>query len=257
MPALSLRSREVDLPEIMDGECDPVLLERTYRRFAQVNALVSGWRQTYRRHIQPQLSTSRPTRLLDVGSGGGDLPRALIRWAILDGLRLEVVAIDPDPRAQAFATGLPRYRGLTFRQAFTGDLVAEGETFDLVVSNHMLHHLSGAEFGALLADSEALLGPAPRSLSGAQRPDPRSLSGAQRSRRVIHADITRSTAAYVLFGIGPGMLFPRSYIRADGLTSIRRSFTPAELRTSVPEGWSVEPQSAFRYLLTHPGPRDV
>jgi 2-polyprenyl-3-methyl-5-hydroxy-6-metoxy-1,4-benzoquinol methylase len=240
----SFRTRDVDVTEIMDADCDPATLERTYRQFRHVNALISGWRQTYRTHVRPQLSTSRPTRLLDVGSGGGDLPRALVRWAILDGLRLEVVAIDPDPRAHAFATSLPRYRHLEFRQAFTSDLVAAGETFDLVTSNHMLHHLTGTELGELLADSGALLAP-------------RGDTPARGARRIIHSDITRSAAAYVLFGIGPGMLFPGSYIRADGLTSIRRSFTPAELRAAVPPGWRVEPQSAFRYLLTSTGGRDV
>ena len=43
-----------------------------------------------------------------------------------------------------------------------------------------------------------------------------------------------------------------SYIRKDGLTSIRRSFRPVELEGALPAGWAVWPQSVFRYLLVYP-----
>ena len=51
------------------------------------------------------------------GAAAGDVPVLLARWAARDGLRLEVTAIDPDPRASLFARGRHASAGVTFRQA--------------------------------------------------------------------------------------------------------------------------------------------
>ncbi|MGA7206153.1 MAG: methyltransferase, partial [Specibacter sp.] len=67
-------------------DCDPAKLERTYAQFPLINAAVSGWRGTYVSSIRPLLSATVETRLLDIGCGGGDVARALARWAVLDGM---------------------------------------------------------------------------------------------------------------------------------------------------------------------------
>lgn len=232
LPDLSRRRPE--LAELMDDEhCDPELLRRTYAQFAVVNAVVSRWHRVYRRFLRPALSRTEPRTLLDIGSGGGDLPRAVARWAARDGFALAVTAIDPDPRAHAFATARPARPGLVFRRAWTADLVAQGARFDLVTSNHVLHHLDAAQLDGLLRDSATLC------------------------RRVaVHGDIRRSTAAYAAFGLGTWPFFHRSFIRADGLTSIRRSFTRAELEALAPAGWHVEGAFPAVNLLVRraPGP---
>ncbi|WP_198413652.1 MULTISPECIES: FAD-dependent monooxygenase [Cryobacterium] len=229
-----LRRRASDAVELMDDPgCDPEVLSRTYDYFQYVNAAVSGWRGVYRREIRPLLSTSRESTLLDIGSGGGDVARALARWAARDGLLLTVTAIDPDARAHRFATARPPLPRLTFRQALSSDLADEGARFDVVVSNHVLHHLTGAQLGGLLADCQRLAAP---------------------GGRVLLGDIERSTFAYVGFGLGTWPLFRDSYIRADGLTSIRRSFTAPELRAVVPPGWDVVREHPSRLLLRWDGP---
>ena len=228
----SLRTRAVDAVEIMDGDCDPVILDRTYADFHVVNLVVSGWRSMYCRSIRPGLSTTRSSTLLDIGSGGGDVSRCLARWAARDGLRLEVTAIDPDARAHAWASAQPAVRGLTFRRALSSELVAEGARFDFVVSNHMLHHLNPAELQGVLVDSQALA-----------------------RRGALHADIARGRLAYLGFSIGTWPFFGRSYIRADGLTSIRRSFTAAELRRVAPSGWRVRRAHPYRLELRWTAPR--
>ena len=90
-----------------EPDADPRSSRATYERFRLVNAVVSGERAVYRRWVRPRLSPVWGTRLLDVGTGGADLPRALLRWAHADGLRLEVTAIDPDARAIAWAAAQP------------------------------------------------------------------------------------------------------------------------------------------------------
>ena len=228
----TLRERAVDAVEIMDDpHCDADTLRRTYANFRYVNAVVSGLRHTYRRDIRPRLSADAETSLLDIGSGGGDAARSLCRWAARDGLRLRVRAIDPDARAHAYATSRPPVPGLDFRRALSGDLVAAGERYDIVLSNHVLHHLNGAELGALLVDSERL------------------------SRGIVlHGDIERAPLAYLGFGLGTWPFFRRSYIRADGLTSIRRSFTWRELAAVAPPGWRVHREVPYRLMLCWQAP---
>ncbi|WP_317451979.1 hypothetical protein [Microbacterium sp. NIBRBAC000506063] len=81
-PDLSVR--DVHATELMDDpECDPVLLARTYARFALVNAVVGGWRGVYRREILPRARRG-PLRVLDIGCGGADVSRAILRWARRD-----------------------------------------------------------------------------------------------------------------------------------------------------------------------------
>ncbi|MCQ9163460.1 class I SAM-dependent methyltransferase [Arthrobacter sp. STN4] len=222
-----LQERATDAREEMDRpDCDPVRLARTYAQFPRVNAVVSGSRAVYRDRIRPLLSPTTATTLLDVGCGGGDIARRLARWAEHDSFLLDITAIDPDQRALDFATARPGRPRLAFRRAYSSDLVREGAFFDLVISNHMLHHLAPAELQGLLSDSERLA-----------------------TRAVIHGDIARSPAAYALFAAGTLPFFPGSFIRCDGLTSIRRSYTPAELRAVVPPGWTVRRERPFRLVL--------
>lgn len=224
-----LTHRDQGAIERMDApDCDPEMLDRTYAQFRLVNALVAGWRATYRRHLRPVLSARRVTTVLDIGSGGGDVARSLLRWARRDGFALQVTAIDPDPRAHAWATRRPPIPGLTHRRALSRDLVDEGASFDLVVSNHLLHHLDPEQLHGLLADSQHLARTA-----------------------VVHSDIRRDRAAYALFSAGTWPFFHGSFIREDGLTSIRRSYTPGELHAAAPPGWDVTALGPWRLLLTH------
>jgi 2-polyprenyl-3-methyl-5-hydroxy-6-metoxy-1,4-benzoquinol methylase len=219
----SLGRRDDTLTELMDApDCDPEMLARTYAQFGRVNAVVSNQRAVYRRWIRPRLSATETRRVLDIGTGGADVPRALLRWARADGLRLEVTAIDPDPRAFAWSSRRPAEPGLVLRPVMSDELAAAGERFAVVTSNHVLHHLDGRALGALLADSERLAGD---------------------DGLAVHGDIERSRWGYAGFALGTlpftRTLLAGSYIRADGLTSIRRSHTAAELSALLPPGWRV------------------
>lgn len=223
-----MRQRAADAVEMMDRpDCDPLLLERTYRQFGLVNRLFSGWRRLYVRELRPLLSRGSVTTVLDIGCGGGDLAQLLANWSARENQRIEITGIDPDPRAITFASRRPPHPALRFRQAASGDLVREGRRYDVVISNHVLHHLQPAELASLLADSQVLA---------------RRLS--------LHNDLHRSAAAYALFSLA-AQPFRGSYIRPDGLVSIRRSYTAAELAAAAPPGWRVRPHSPFHQVLLY------
>ena len=224
---LVLRQRAAGLREQMDDPtCDPALLRATYARFGTVNRMFAGWWTLYRRFLRPLLGSSRTCQLLDVGFGGGDIPRTLLRWAERDGLELAIKAIDPDPRAAAFARSLPP-SPVMFEQTTTGELVRRGEHFDVVISNHLLHHLADAEVAQLCAESAAL------------------------GKVTLHNDIARADAAYLGFAALTAPFFRGSLITPDGLTSVRRAYTPDELRAAVPAGWRVSRPYPYRLLLSH------
>jgi len=227
---MSLAARAEHLSEQMDDPaCSEQTLRRTYARLELVNLAVARWRFVYRRWVRPELIATaragRSARFLDVGCGGGDVLRFLVRAARGDGFSAEGVGIDPDPRAIDAVKPAPHVR---YRQAHSRDLVRAGERFDVVVSNHVLHHLSGPELSGLLADSEQL-----------------------GERISLHSDIARGRLAYAAFSVAAAPIAPGTFVRTDGLTSIRRSYTAAELADVVPAEWRVERPAPFRLLAVH------
>lgn len=224
---VDLSGRDTELTELMDApDCDPVRLERTLRRFTIINRLVSGWGGVYADHVRPALlAGGGQGRILDIGCGGGDILRGLVRRARADGFEVTGLGIDPDERSLAVARGAASVDGISYRAAYSADLAAEGDSFDVVVSNHLVHHLSASQLSALLADSEVLAG-----------------------RVALHSDIARGRAAYGLYAVGITPFAPGSLLRTDGLRSIRRSYTASELAAVLPAGWAVHTPGLFRLL---------
>ena len=212
------------------------MLEKTYRRFALVNGALSGWRRAYRRSIMERgeraRAQGRELRIIDIGSGGGDISRAIARWAREDDVPVRVVALDADPRATEWAREQPGPATVAYRTGMSADVAESGERFDVVVSNHLLHHLTDPEMDALMNDSERLL---------------------SEGGLALHSDIERSRLAYGLFAAATWPLQPTvlagSFIRPDGLTSIRRSYTADELRARVRDGWTVRRAAPCRLEL--------
>lgn len=225
----SLRERDLYAVEDMDlPECDLQRLNRSYARFPIVNALLSGWKGTYRKYFLPLLREQGSLAVLDIGCGGGDVARSLARRAARDGFAIEVTAIDPDRRAYEFALKAPAMKGVRYRQAHSSELVAEGRSYDVVLSNHMLHHLDDAQLAGVLSDSEKLT---------------RGVS--------LHNDLKRSNLSYALFLAGFWPLGLGSFICGDGLVSIRRSHTRSELQGAAPPNWHVEANGPWHNLLVY------
>lgn len=223
---MSLRERDLALTELMDDPaCDPARLASTYRRFGVVNRLISGWGTVWRRELAPVLAgLGRPARVLDLGCGGGDLVARLAALARRDGLDVDLVGADPDGRAMEVATQRT-VPGARFVRAGSADLLSAGERFDVVVSNHVLHHLTPDELAVFARESRALA-----------------------SVRVLHGDIARGRLAYGLYAAGITPLAPGTFLRTDGLRSIRRSYRAPELTAVLGEPWRVSEPAPFRLL---------
>lgn len=206
-----------------DPDCDPHLLHNTYAQFETVNRLVSGWGRVLRGRIAPLLSPG--DTIVDVGCGGGDLVRRIAGWGRREGRRLRVVGVDPDRRAIDFANSRTDSPDVEFRLCRAEDLLERSERFDFVVSNHLLHHLTPQALPAFL-----------------------ETTGRLSRKLVVHNDLRRHALAYLAFSLGRPV-FRDSFIVEDGLRSIRRAYSPGELRSLLPPGWKLERHAPYRNLV--------
>lgn len=232
---MSLAVRDDSIRELMDDPaCDPARLRATLERFGTINRLVSGWGAVYRTRLRPFLaSLGRPARVVDLGCGGGDVVVRLAQRAARDGFDVEWVGVDPDPRAHDVAIARRRPATVTFRCTDAATLLAEGDAFDAVLSNHVLHHLAGDMAGFMTASQRLSRG------------------------IVLHGDIERGRLAYGLYAVGITPFAPGTFLRTDGLRSIRRSYTRQELQRVLdelgPGQWSVHNPAPFRLLAVGTG----
>jgi 2-polyprenyl-3-methyl-5-hydroxy-6-metoxy-1,4-benzoquinol methylase len=204
-----------------DPQCDHGQLFNTYDQFDQVNGWVANWRYLYTNFLKPYLKNG--STVLDIGFGGGDVIRNLSAWALQDGLDIHITGVDRDPRAFDYARQVPFPINVTVKHMAIEGILKTGQRFDVVISNHLLHHLPSQDIYSFCKACEQLC---------------RGL--------VLHNDIRRSGVAYLGFSL-TALGFRKSFITEDGLISIRRSFTETELKSLVPEAWKI--QTIFPYRL--------
>ena len=222
-----LLNRAADLIELMDApDVDVDILHRTYERFRLVNRLVARWDSTYAEHIRPLFKSGQTIRILDVGCGAGDVALYLRKRCLKDGFAPEIMLIDPSEHAEAYFKTHPLPNGVRYARTTSSELVASGAKFDLVISNHLLHHLRETDVVSVLGDCLRL-----------------------DTRRVIFSDLDRNVFALGLFSIFAWPISFGTFIHTDGLRSIRRSYLRQELIDLLPGGWCVHRQFPFRLLV--------
>ena len=182
--------------------------------------------KTLRRISRPLADDDRPLEILDIGFGGGDIPLKIYNWAERDGISVKITGIETDPRALKFVETRDWPDNIKFEYLTTHEVISEGRTFDVVISNHLIHHLSEGELKQTLMDSKKL------------------------SRKLIlFNDLERNPLAFISFSLFIGPFCPGSYIAYDGRISIRKSYQKTELEEVVPNDWTVKQMNPFRLLL--------
>jgi SAM-dependent methyltransferase len=196
---IDLRTRATD-PEALDLGVAPDEALRSLADLRFVNRWL-GNRGRFVGAVLPYLQGSARPRLLDVGSGSGDVP-AVLRRAL--GGRLAVAAVDIKLlHLQAAPPELLRVVADARRLPF-----APG-SFDVVTASLFLHHFDQSALPDLL----------------------RGLYGLARRALVVN-DLRRARVPY-LFGRAVFPLLFKSRISIeDGLISIRSSFREPELRAA-------------------------
>jgi len=173
-----------------------------------------------------------PLRVLDVASGGGDIPVGLWRKARRAGLPLVIEGCDLSPLAVEYAGQRALAHGADVR-FFQFDAVGGPlpDGYDVVVCSLFLHHLDDGQACDLL----------------------RHMAGAA-SRMVLVNDLHRTWPGLVLAYVGTRVLSGSDIVHSDGTRSVEAAFNVHEVRRLARqaglEGATVAWRWPCRFLLT-------
>lgn len=210
--------------EIMDiRSLSPEESASVYHLMAGVNEFLGGTKVvlTHLENYSKKWKPGEKIRILDVGTGGSDIPAAVAQWARQKNFDVTVTALDLEHNALAFGKerhgGLRKIRyvqGSCFRLPFS-----EG-SFDYVITSMFFHHLTNDEIIRCLLSFDRLA-----------------------SRGIIINDLMRSRRAYAGFLLLTFFIDDPVFCH-DGLLSIRRAFRPRDLKDWIKT-------SGLKYLSVH------
>lgn len=211
-------SRRATEPELLDEGVDEHEALRSLADLRFVNRRLGG-RRALRQAVLPLLDGLARPSLLDVGCGSADLPAMLVESH--PGLRAVGVDIKPLHVAQIAASVRPVV-------ADARRLPFSDRSFDVVTASLFLHHFDGHEASQVLAEL-ARLG----------------------RRALVVNDLRRARVPHVFGRLFFPLLFASRVSVEDGLLSIRRAFTEAELRSALSDAGltRVSVRRVFPYRL--------
>ncbi|MBI2811644.1 MAG: methyltransferase domain-containing protein [Candidatus Melainabacteria bacterium] len=172
-----------------------------------------------------------PLRILDIATGGGDIPVALLKAAASDGVQVEIVGSDLSQSSVTYASqyALKKQATVDFIQldALNDKLP---ENFDVVMTNLFTHHLDPPDVIKLLT----------------------KMAGAARQMVLVN-DLVRSEIAYALVWLGTRLLSRSAIVQYDGPVSVQGSFTGQEFLRMAGEadlkGCEIKPCPPCRQIL--------
>jgi len=207
--------------EHLDGDLtDERVLEGNLRDLRRINRL-SGGLSLSRKAVDALALAARLPRdqaasLLDVGTGGADIPIGLIEDWRRRGRRLTVIGIDNRAEILAAAArerpAVLATNGLTLRVADGRTLPFEDGSFDFAHTSLVLHHLDPADAALFV----------------------REMARVARHGIVIN-DLARGRLRYLGAWVVLHVVTRNAFTRHDGPLSVRRAYSLAEARTLVTE----------------------
>lgn len=184
--------------------------------------------------VRPYLRADGTTRILDVGTGGADLPMAIVQDAARFGRRVEIVGIDRDPSTAALAASAAAGEpSITIREA---DAFATGfadGAFDVVTASMFLHHFVHADAVRLIREFRRIA-----------------------RRAVLVNDLERHGIPWAFIWLGARLTRRHPMFVHDAPLSVLRGFTKAELaaiaKDAGGERAAVRDRWPYRLLLEVP-----
>ncbi|GIW74367.1 MAG: hypothetical protein KatS3mg103_0889 [Phycisphaerales bacterium] len=204
------------MPRRLVGERmdDPSLPAREHAHalagLARLNTLSGTARAIYRRIAPLAASLGRPVTVLDVATGSGDLPIALMRRASKDGLMLSCTGCDVSRRALRRAQARARRHGVPLRTVRLDALAEPLPTADVVTCALFLHHLTDRQAADLLA----------RMAEAADR-------------LLVVSDLRRGAWCTALAAVVPRLTTTSRVVHVDALRSARAAWTMRELHALI------------------------
>lgn len=173
-----------------------------------------------------------PVTILDIATGGADIPRAICRWARKRTLPVAIEAVDHGDQVLAAATewsiDFPEIR---LRRVCAPLLPYPDRSFDYVISSLFFHHLNETEGIILLREMARIA-----------------------RRGLLVNDLLRSRLACLLTTMTTRLLSGNRLTRHDGPISVLRGFRAQELRRMATEAGLTDMRLSrhrwFRIALT-------
>jgi SAM-dependent methyltransferase len=196
--------------ELLDGPLDDqAALTGNLRDLARINRRLGGV-ELSALAIDALAAHRDDVTLLDVGTGGADIPLALIERANARGRRLRIAGIDVRPEILAAAAranpGLTTAPGLELHVADARSLPFPDRSFDVAHASLMLHHLDPTDAQLVLGEMRrvARLG-------------------------VVINDLDRSRMGWVGAWLIGHLLTGNRLTRHDAPLSVKRAYRPREM----------------------------
>jgi len=196
--------------EMLDGPVPLADLRECLADLARLNAFFGGRSLTllHVKQLAARLPPLRTLTVLDVGTGGGDVPRALVRWARRMRQPIRLFALDRDPAAARVTLDLGRaYPEIVVLQGDAVELPVRSGSIDVVMSSLTLHHLDEAAAVRHLAEMDRVA-----------------------RRGIVVNDLARSRTAYALVWLVTRLFARNRMSRHDGPVSVQRAYVREELR---------------------------
>ena len=196
-------------PELLDqGLGTPQDVASNLAEMAWANRTLGGLSELTR-HVYPHLAASRgPITVLDLGTGAASVPAAIAQWARAEGIPVRIVALDRAARnltiARVQVVTLPE---ISLVQADAVCLPLAPGSVDFVISSQFLHHLAPEQLINVLRTAYACA-----------------------RRGVVMSDLVRGWLPLIGFKLIQPFAARNFLSRHDGALSIRRAYTPGELR---------------------------
>jgi 2-polyprenyl-3-methyl-5-hydroxy-6-metoxy-1,4-benzoquinol methylase len=210
VPLLPPLARAAHAVEMLDRPAPPSDLAESLTDVARLNTLFGGCFVTLAnlKRLIAGVARDRRITVLDVGTGGADIPRALVRWARRAGRPIRVIALDRDHATLGLARRRSaRYPEIVVLEADALALPVRADVVDVAISALMLHHLEPADAVRSLSEMDAAAG-----------------------LGVVVNDLMRSRIGYALVWLATRVFTNNRMSRHDGPLSVRRAYTPEEVR---------------------------
>ncbi|HET7095503.1 MAG TPA: methyltransferase domain-containing protein, partial [Thermomicrobiales bacterium] len=229
-----------DAPELLDQpEHDPNELRenladiRRVNRFGGAHVVLAHLPRLLRR-VPP----GRPVAILDLGTGSGDIPLAVVRYMREIGRPLRLVASDADPAILAIAREtLGHLPEASFARYDARAVSLPDGAFDIVLCSLTLHHFDPDEAVAVLREMRRLA----------------------RAGFILN-DLRRSRSGHLAAWLASRVATRNRLTRHDMPLSVQRAYTPDELAALLAragiDGATIDRHPFFRMAAVWVAPPD-
>jgi 2-polyprenyl-3-methyl-5-hydroxy-6-metoxy-1,4-benzoquinol methylase len=196
----------VEQPELLElGHGTLADVQQNLNEMWRINRWLGGF-SSLTRHLYPRLASS--VTIADLGTGSAEALIAIQQWAQLHHINLNLIAVDWAPRHLNIARQHINGTGaIHLLRADANRLPFPPNSVDFIISSLFLHHFTPEQVIHVLRSSYAAA-----------------------RNGIIMNDLVRGWMPYTAFKLVQPV-FARHYLtRHDGALSVRRAYTPDELR---------------------------